>query len=173
LFASKLFRFALRLRVLERSSGLVIAQSSRVVGAQPPSHRLRRGSRAPGPAVRPLAVGSPYSALEVAPRLLSSRAARPLASRSLACFASFRAGARRSGEVQLRRHRSAVPSLPSCKPFKHTGRIEQVCRTGRSQHRASSVLTSKARRMREPNPSIERTSSSQLRWPAAAAHVER
>ena len=24
-----------------------------------------------------------------------------------------------------------------------------------------------------PNPSIERTSSSQLRWPAAAAHVER
>jgi hypothetical protein len=110
---------------------------------------------------------------EVAPRLLPSRAARPLASSSPASIASSRAGARRSGEVGPRGHRSGAPSLPSCKPFKHTGRIEQVCRAGPWQHRASSTVPVKARRMREPNPSIERTSSSQLRWPAAAAHVER
>ena len=48
----------------ERSSGLVIAKSTGMVGAQPPSNRLRRGSRASGRAVRPLAVGSPHSAMK-------------------------------------------------------------------------------------------------------------
>ncbi len=158
---------------LECSNSLVLARCSMVVRIPEAftSRALRFTCAKPG---RPSSGGRLTVCMHVpAPRLLASRAARPLASSSPARFASFRAGARRFGEVQVRRHRNAAPSLPSCKPFKHTGRIEQVRRATPSRHRVSSIITSKARRMRKPNPSIERTSSSQLRWPAAAAHVER
>jgi hypothetical protein len=144
-----------------------------MVGAQPPSHRLRKGSRAPGRAVRPLAVGSPHSA---------SKRLRGLGSHGLLVL-------RRAAHRHQSHRPEPVHAAPERLDFLVIGALHRACQAASrsstlvvssksGEHVTRSiallpVIISKARRMRAPNPSIEATAQSPLRALWAAPHVER